>query len=162
MSTPESALCTIILKMCRVIQQLLLRNQPSDTHDVLILQCELIYRYNFTYTYSFLHTCWFFTVPLTGPICTSACASLYSPCRTTSVYTSPHPPCHTPYTSCHNIGAFLFNSNSTGHVHHSLRVYHSFLKCFTWIVLQTCVVQLPEIKSAKRKKNTAYKSIRHL
>ncbi|KAL5510475.1 hypothetical protein EMCRGX_G006027 [Ephydatia muelleri] len=44
MSTPESALHTITLRTCRVIQQLFLQNEPCHTHDAIILQCELLYR----------------------------------------------------------------------------------------------------------------------
>ena len=47
MSTPESALRTITLRTCRVIQQLFLQNEPCHTHDAIILQCELLYRYTY-------------------------------------------------------------------------------------------------------------------
>ena len=45
MSSPQSALRTIMLRTCQVVQQLLLQNQASHTQDAIILQCELLYRY---------------------------------------------------------------------------------------------------------------------
>ena len=45
MSSPQSALRTITLRTCQVVQQLLLQNQASHAQDAIILQCELLYRY---------------------------------------------------------------------------------------------------------------------
>ena len=41
MSSPQSALRTITLRTCQVVQQQLLQNQASHTQDAIILQCEL-------------------------------------------------------------------------------------------------------------------------